>query len=99
MSSHAATITPTKDALIDSGKLVLPKAKPSKINTLDSRLRGNDDFSAFPSSNTGHAFYNRQRLNSPPGGINPVAFARPCRFKSAPVALQTMDTPSGGSKT
>ena len=44
MSSHAATITPTKNALIDSGKLFLPKAKPSKIKSLDSRLRGNDDF-------------------------------------------------------
>ncbi len=44
MSSHAATITPTKNALIDSGKLVLPKAKPRKINSLDSHLRGNDDF-------------------------------------------------------
>ena len=33
-----------RDALIYSKKLFSPKAKPSKINTLDSRLRGNDDF-------------------------------------------------------
>ena len=44
MSSHAATTTPTKNVLIDSGKLVLAKAKPSKITSLDSHLRGNDDF-------------------------------------------------------
>jgi|GEM_PF-3616739 len=33
-----------RDTLIYSEKSVLPKAKSSKINTLDSRLRGNDDF-------------------------------------------------------
>jgi hypothetical protein len=32
------------DALIYSEKSCLPKAKPSKIKTLDSRLRGNDNF-------------------------------------------------------
>jgi hypothetical protein len=37
-----------RDALIYSEKSFLPKAKPSKINTLDSRLRGNDDFLAHP---------------------------------------------------
>ena len=31
-------------ALIYSEKSFLPKAKPSKIKTLDSRLRGNDNF-------------------------------------------------------
>ena len=34
----------TRDALIYSEKPFLPKAKPSKIKALDSRLRGNDDF-------------------------------------------------------
>ena len=33
----------SRDTLIYSEKSCLPKAKPSKINTLDSRLRGNDD--------------------------------------------------------
>ena len=33
-----------KDALIYSEKLCLPKEKPRKIKTLDSCLRGNDDF-------------------------------------------------------
>ena len=31
-------------ALIYSEKIVSAKIKPRKINTLDSRLRGNDDF-------------------------------------------------------
>ncbi len=34
----------TRNTLIYSEKSCLPKAKPSKINILDSRLRGNDDF-------------------------------------------------------
>jgi len=34
----------SKDTLIYSEKPFLPKAKPSKIKALDSRLRGNDDF-------------------------------------------------------
>ena len=38
-----------RDALIYSEKSCLPKAKPSKIKTLDSRLRGNDAcFSVSP---------------------------------------------------
>ncbi|AQR64920.1 hypothetical protein BXU06_07460 [Aquaspirillum sp. LM1] len=34
----------SRDAQITSEKLCLSKAKSIKINTLDSRLRGNDDF-------------------------------------------------------
>jgi hypothetical protein len=38
------------EALIYSEKSCLPKAKPSKINTLDSRLCGKDDFFSISSA-------------------------------------------------
>jgi len=54
------------DALIYSEKPFLPKAKPSKINPLDSRLRGNDDFFSVCLGKRGFIQKNRFRQKQNP---------------------------------
>jgi hypothetical protein len=45
---------PRKNAPIDPAKSLPPKSNPSKINTLDSRLRGNDAVSCGKSCFVAH---------------------------------------------
>jgi hypothetical protein len=51
---HGIAIS-AKDALIDLEKSFLPTIKPRKINILDSRFRGNDDFFSVSLNKPPHA--------------------------------------------